>query len=115
VGIDRLPTYVPRVIGQKKSEPTSFWIRPGTGKNLTKGTTAPPCAASQLTSIIGEVSADAPHRGLARFRSEFSFPHTGRMTTAGVDTERHVWDGLEHAVFMDPDIPASRQVYEGSS
>jgi acetyl esterase/lipase len=33
------------------------------------------------------------------------------LTSVGVDAELHVWDGMWHAFFMDPDLPESRQVY----
>lgn len=35
-----------------------------------------------------------------------------RLTTLGVDAELHVWDGLPHAFFMDPDLSESREVYD---
>ncbi len=35
-----------------------------------------------------------------------------QLTTAGVEAELHVWDGLPHAFFMDPDLPESREVYD---
>lgn len=33
------------------------------------------------------------------------------LTTAGVDAELHVWDGMWHSFFSDPDMPESRQAY----
>jgi epsilon-lactone hydrolase len=33
------------------------------------------------------------------------------LANAGVDTELHVWDGMWHAFFFDPDLPESREVY----
>lgn len=33
------------------------------------------------------------------------------LTDAGVDAELHVWDGMWHAFFFDPDLPESREVY----
>jgi acetyl esterase/lipase len=35
-----------------------------------------------------------------------------RLTAVGVDAELHVWDGLEHAFFMNPDLPESREAYD---
>lgn len=29
----------------------------------------------------------------------------------GVDAELHVWDGMWHAFFIDPDLPESQQAY----
>jgi epsilon-lactone hydrolase len=34
------------------------------------------------------------------------------LTDAGVKTELHVWDGLPHAFFSDPELPESKQVYQ---
>lgn len=33
------------------------------------------------------------------------------LTDVGVDAELHVWDGMWHAFFIDPDLPESRQAY----
>ena len=33
------------------------------------------------------------------------------LAKAGVDAELHVWDGMWHAFFMDPDLPESQEVY----
>lgn len=33
------------------------------------------------------------------------------LTNAGVEAELHVWDGMWHAFFMDPDLPESQEVY----
>jgi monoterpene epsilon-lactone hydrolase len=33
------------------------------------------------------------------------------LADAGVDAELHVWDGMWHAFFFDPDLPESQQVY----
>jgi epsilon-lactone hydrolase len=33
------------------------------------------------------------------------------LVKQGVEVELHVWDGLPHAFFVDPDLPESREVY----
>jgi len=33
------------------------------------------------------------------------------LSNAGVDAQLHVWDGMWHAFFFDPDLPESREVY----
>lgn len=33
------------------------------------------------------------------------------LSAVGVDAELHVWDGMWHAFFMDPDLPESKQAY----
>jgi epsilon-lactone hydrolase len=39
------------------------------------------------------------------------FAAQAALTDAGVEAELHVWDGLWHAFFFDPDLPESQQVY----
>jgi monoterpene epsilon-lactone hydrolase len=33
------------------------------------------------------------------------------LTRVGVETELHIWDGMWHAFFIDPDLPESQEVY----
>ncbi|MGH8190564.1 MAG: alpha/beta hydrolase [Rhodanobacteraceae bacterium] len=33
------------------------------------------------------------------------------LTDAGVATELHVWDGVWHAFFVDPEMPESEEAY----
>jgi len=33
------------------------------------------------------------------------------LVAQGVEAELHVWEGLGHAFFYDPDLPQSREVY----
>ena len=33
------------------------------------------------------------------------------LAAAGVDTELHVWDGMWHSFFSDPEMPESREAY----
>jgi hypothetical protein len=32
-----------------------------------------------------------------------------RSTKVGVETEMHIWDGMWHAFFIDPDLPESKE------
>lgn len=34
-----------------------------------------------------------------------------RLVALGVETRLHVWEGLGHAFFFDPDLPQSREVH----
>jgi len=34
------------------------------------------------------------------------------LTDANVEADLHVWDGMWHAFFVDPDLPESREVYD---
>jgi epsilon-lactone hydrolase len=38
------------------------------------------------------------------------FTHT-QLVKAGIDTQLHVWEGLFHGFFYDPDVPESRDCY----
>ena len=33
------------------------------------------------------------------------------LANAGVDTELHVWDGMWHSFFSDPELPESKEAY----
>ena len=35
-----------------------------------------------------------------------------QLTKLGVDAELHVWEGLFHGFFYNPDIPESREAYD---
>jgi acetyl esterase/lipase len=39
------------------------------------------------------------------------FATQAALAGAGVDAQLHVWDGMWHAFFFDPDLPESQQVY----
>lgn len=40
------------------------------------------------------------------------FNTQAQLEAVGVETRLHVWDGLRHAFFIDPDLPESKQAYE---
>ncbi len=33
------------------------------------------------------------------------------LASAGVQTEMHIWDGMWHSFFSDPEMPESREAY----
>jgi acetyl esterase/lipase len=35
-----------------------------------------------------------------------------RLAAAGVEAQLHVWEGLDHAFFYNPDFPQSREAHE---
>jgi epsilon-lactone hydrolase len=39
------------------------------------------------------------------------FATQAALSKAGVEAELHVWDGMWHAFFFDPDLPESQEVY----
>jgi epsilon-lactone hydrolase len=49
--------------------------------------------------------------GSRDFTVSSSFYAQAALSNAGVEAELHVWDGMWHAFFMDPDLPESQQVY----
>jgi acetyl esterase/lipase len=36
----------------------------------------------------------------------------GQLIKAGVEADLHVWDGLFHGFFYNPDVPESRDAYD---
>lgn len=49
--------------------------------------------------------------GSRDFMASSLFATQSALADAGVDAELHVWDGMWHAFFFDPDLPESKQVY----
>lgn len=49
--------------------------------------------------------------GSRDFEASSLFATQAALADAGVDAELHVWDGMWHAFFFDPDLPESQQVY----
>jgi epsilon-lactone hydrolase len=74
-------------------------------------------AADPLVLAINspEVLAKFPPTLLIAGSRDFSvsslFRTQAALTNVGVEAELHVWDGLWHAFFMNPDLPESQEVY----
>jgi monoterpene epsilon-lactone hydrolase len=49
--------------------------------------------------------------GSRDFMASSLFATQAALAEAGVDAELHVWDGMWHAFFFDPDLPESQQAY----
>jgi len=49
--------------------------------------------------------------GSRDFMASSLYATQAALADAGVDAELHVWDGMWHAFFFDPDLPESQQVY----
>jgi len=49
--------------------------------------------------------------GSRDFMASSLFAAQAALADAGVDAQLHVWDGMWHAFFFDPDLPESQQVY----
>ncbi len=63
--------------------------------------------ASSSDPLVLPISSQ---RVLSRFPPTL-FHAQAALTSVGVEAELHVWDGMWHAFFMDPDLPESQQVY----
>ena len=49
--------------------------------------------------------------GSRDFAASSLFNTQAALTKVGVETELHIWDGMWHAFFIDPDLPESKEVY----
>ncbi len=49
--------------------------------------------------------------GSRDFASSALFNTQTALSNVGVETELHIWDGMWHAFFIDPDLPESKEVY----
>ena len=49
--------------------------------------------------------------GSRDFTASSLFHAQAALTRVGVEAELHVWDGMWHAFFFDPDLPESQEVY----
>lgn len=100
-------------------------------RNLWGAITAPDPKFSDSLSYLGGVDLQdpeaypglAPHV-MARFpdsllltstrdsgMSEVVVTHS-QLVSLGVNADLHVWEGLGHAFFLEPDLPESREVYD---
>jgi monoterpene epsilon-lactone hydrolase len=50
--------------------------------------------------------------GSRDFAASSLFHTQAALTNVGVETELHIWDGMWHAFFIDPELPESKEVYE---
>jgi len=55
-------------------------------------------------SLLISASRDQAFSSVVYFHSQ--------LVALGVEADLHVWEGLGHAFFFDPDLPQSRQVYQ---
>ena len=49
--------------------------------------------------------------GSRDFAASSLFNTQAALSKVGVETELHIWDGMWHAFFIDPDLPESKEVY----
>jgi acetyl esterase/lipase len=50
--------------------------------------------------------------GTRDFAMSSMFQTQRELVKQGVDVELHVWDGMQHSFFTNPDLPESKEVYE---
>jgi len=63
------------------------------------------------TDILAKFPPTLLIAGSRDFAVSSMFHTQAALTNLGVETELHVWDGMWHAFFIDPDIPESKEAY----
>ncbi len=63
------------------------------------------------TDILAKFPPTLLIAGSRDFAVSSVFHTQAALTNLGVETELHIWDGMWHAFFIDPDIPESKEVY----
>jgi acetyl esterase/lipase len=63
------------------------------------------------TDILAKFPPTLLIAGSRDFAVSSLFHTQSALTNLGVETELHIWDGMWHAFFIDPDIPESKEVY----
>jgi len=63
------------------------------------------------TDILAQFPPTLLIAGSRDFAVSSLFHTQAALTNLGVETELHIWDGMWHAFFIDPDIPESKEVY----
>jgi epsilon-lactone hydrolase len=121
VGFGGDAAYTTAAIGESRAPPAV----PREGEDADKNARATPLAylAGMLASdpLVAPASSPAV---LARFPptlivtgtrafelSSAVYTHT-QLVKQGVDAELHVWEGMFHGFFYNPDVPESRECYE---
>jgi monoterpene epsilon-lactone hydrolase len=63
------------------------------------------------TDILAKFPPTLLLAGSRDFAVSSLFRTQAALTNLGVETELHIWDGMWHAFFIDPDLPESKEVY----
>jgi acetyl esterase/lipase len=98
----------------KRVAPLLVGEMPFSGSNPYLGD-VPPSDPLAFPGNSAEVLAKFPPTLLIAGSRDFTvsslFRTQALLSRVGVDAELHVWDGMWHAFFMDPDLPESQEVY----
>jgi len=63
------------------------------------------------TDVLAKFPPTLLLAGSRDFAVSSLFHTQAALTNLGVETELHIWDGMWHAFFIDPDLPESKEVY----
>ena len=63
------------------------------------------------TDVLAKFPPTLLIAGSRDFAVSSLFHTQAALTNLGVETELHIWDGMWHAFFIDPDIPESKEAY----
>lgn len=63
-------------------------------------------------ALLGRFPPTLLLAGSRDFAMSSLFNTQRELVKAGVKADLHVWDGLRHAFFIDPDLPESREAYD---
>ena len=72
----------------------------------------PMVAPTNSDAVLAKFPPTLLLAGSRDFAASSLFYAQRRLTVLGIDAELHIWDGLPHAFFVDPDLPESREVYD---
>jgi len=63
------------------------------------------------TAVLARFPPTLLIAGSRDFTVSSLFAAQAALANTGVEAELHVWDGMWHAFFFDPDLPESQEVY----
>jgi acetyl esterase/lipase len=66
----------------------------------------------EFESVLGKFPPTLILSGTRAFDYSAGINTHNQLTKLGVEAELHLWDGLFHGFFYDPDVPESRETYE---
>ncbi|MGO9802087.1 MAG: alpha/beta hydrolase [Steroidobacteraceae bacterium] len=101
----------PLLVGELPSPGADRGSRSG-GPYFSDTTATDPLVLPVISpELLGHFPPTLLIAGSRDFTVSSLFKAQAALANAGVDAELHVWDGMWHAFFFDPDLPESREVY----
>ena len=108
--------YTASPLGEGRAMPASTQGRGGRGGGLgyLEGTDPkdPLVAPINSPAILGKFPPTLIITGTRGFEMSGAVYTHAQLVKAGVDAELHVWDGMFHGFFYNPDVPESRESYD---